>query len=65
MKKMKMKKEEKAIQIIRCPKCGHEGYVWKHDHVEIMCKDCGEAFQVVAEIPLSIVLAMIEDVEDE
>ena len=21
---MKMKKEEKAIQIIRCPKCGHE-----------------------------------------
>lgn len=57
-------KEEKAIQIIRC-KCGQEGYVWKHNHVEIMCKDCGEAFRVVAEIPLSIVLAMIEDDVDE
>ena len=34
-------------------------------NVELMCKDCKEAFQTVAEIPLEIVLAMIEDVEDE
>ncbi len=58
-------RKEKAIQIVRCPKCGHEGYVWKHQRVELMCKECNEAFQTVAEIPKEIVLAMIEDVGDE
>lgn len=54
-------KEEKAIQIIRCPKCGHEGYVWKHHKVELVCAHCNEQYQAVAEIPLSIILEMVED----